>query len=109
MVLIQIIIGGIGFPLIYDVIEKIKCKRKGQVYKLTLFSKVALISYFTVSILTAAAAFAFEFGYTGYQDVDVLTSPDSLGASLMTVPIYDIAHYHEYAHEFGKNVMFNKC
>jgi Trk-type K+ transport system membrane component len=104
MTLIQIIIGGIGFPLIYDVIEKIKCKRKGQTYKLTLFSKVALISYLSVGVITAAAAFGFEFGYTGSENALVLGS--TYGT---TVPIYDIAHYHEYAHEFGKNVMLNKC
>jgi Trk-type K+ transport system membrane component len=104
MALIQIMIGGIGFPLIYDVIEKIRCKRKGQTYKLTLFSKVALISYLTVGMLTAAAAFAFEFGYTGSQNVALLDS-----SSTITVPIYDIAHYHEYGHEFGNNPMLNKC
>jgi Trk-type K+ transport system membrane component len=111
MVLIQIVIGGIGFPLIYDVIEKIKCKKKGQIHKFTLFSKVALISYFSVAVLTAAAAFAFEFGYSGFQNAGMLSN-DSTNASataLMSVPIYDIAHYKEYAHEFGKNVMFNKC
>jgi Trk-type K+ transport system membrane component len=108
MVLCQIIIGGIGFPLIYDVIEKIRCKHKGIPYKLTLFGKVALISYIVVGLITAAAAFGFEYGYTGYQSVSVINN-DSLSVSIQSVPIYDIAHYKEYASEFGKNVTFNKC
>jgi Trk-type K+ transport system membrane component len=107
MALIQIIIGGIGFPLIYDVIEKIKCKHKGIKYKLTLFSKVAFISYFAVAILTTTASFGFEFAYNGYQNAPVLTGGD--GASTLNVPVYDIAHYKEYGHEFGKVSLLNKC
>jgi Trk-type K+ transport system membrane component len=109
MVLIQIIIGGIGFPLIYDVIEKINYRRKGLTYKLTLFSKVALISYFAVGILTAAAAFGFEFGYAGYQNVSQVDLNGKILPDLPPVPIYDIAHYKEMANEFGKNETFNKC
>jgi Trk-type K+ transport system membrane component len=109
MALMQIIIGGIGFPLIYDVIEKIKHKRKGLTYKLTLFTKVAVSSYFIIAVLTAAAAFGFEFGYSGFQYAPVIASNGGLTDSTLNVPIYDIAHYKEYAHEFGKVPMLNKC
>jgi Trk-type K+ transport system membrane component len=108
MVLTQIIIGGIGFPLIYDVIEKIKFKHQGKPYKLSLFSKVALVSYFTVSVLTAGAAFAFEFGYNAHQNA-LLLDPITFQPTGETVKIFDIAHYQELGNEFGKNVMLNKC
>jgi Trk-type K+ transport system membrane component len=42
MAMIEFIIGGIGFPLIFDLIEKVKYKRKGLKYQLSLFTKLGL-------------------------------------------------------------------
>lgn len=46
--MLQIIIGGIGYHVIYDLILKIK---KGRKFKLSLFTKVSLISYFVILLI----------------------------------------------------------
>ena len=64
LVSIEIIIGGIGFPLIFDVYEKYRLKKKHMTYKFTLFTKVCLISYIIVFIISTGSALSFEFFYT---------------------------------------------
>lgn len=60
----EIIIGGIGYPLIFDIYEKIRLKKKNINYKLTLFSKVCLSSYFIILGICLIFAYSFEFGAT---------------------------------------------
>jgi Trk-type K+ transport system membrane component len=95
MVMIEIIIGGIGFPLIYDVIQKNNCKRKGVKYKVTLFTKVALTGYIAVFIVGIASAYGFEYGYPS----NIVNSGG----------LKDIVHYACSNQEFGKNEQFNKA
>lgn len=60
--MIEIIIGGIGYPLIFDLYEKIRLRRMNIKYKLNLFSKVCLISYFIILAIGLIFAYSFEFG-----------------------------------------------
>lgn len=60
--LIEIIIGGIGYPLIFEIYEKIRLKKMNIKYKLTLFSKVCLVSYFIFLAIGLIFAYGFEFG-----------------------------------------------
>lgn len=61
MVLIEFVIGGIGFPLIYDLMEKRKAKKKNVQYQLSLFTKLALVTYILVTIIGLIFAFSFEY------------------------------------------------
>ncbi|MDR3257650.1 MAG: hypothetical protein LBT17_02525 [Mycoplasmataceae bacterium] len=98
-VIIEFVIGGIGFPLIYDLIEKMKAKRKGIKYRLSLFTKLSLTGYLVVSLAGLAFAYGFEYGYTSV---------------ISDHQVFDIAHYKcgilswQGTNEFGKNETFNK-
>jgi Trk-type K+ transport system membrane component len=93
MAMIEFIIGGIGFPLIFDLIEKFKYKRKGLKYQLSLFTKLGLLGFGTVSIIGLIFAFSFEYAFTVH----------SYGG------YNDIVHYVCSHNEFGKNEQFNKA
>jgi Trk-type K+ transport system membrane component len=97
-VIIEFVIGGIGFPLIYDLIEKIKAKHKGVKYQLSLFTKLALTGYLVVTIVGLAFAYGFEYGYT-----DLISGTNAYGGGY-----FDVAHYQSVHGEFGKNEEFNK-
>jgi len=61
MTLIEFVIGGIGFPLIFDIFEKAKYKRHGLPYRLSLLTKVALVTYVIVAIVGLCFAYSFEY------------------------------------------------
>ncbi|MDC8962863.1 TrkH family potassium uptake protein [Metamycoplasma hyosynoviae] len=59
--LISIFIGGVGYPVIYDVYRKIKSlKITEKNYKITLFTKLTLITYLIVSFFGLLFTFIFE-------------------------------------------------
>lgn len=74
----QIIIGGIGYHVIYDLIVKIKKRSK---FRVSLFTKVSLISYFVILfiglILILILEFALNFGIVQklYRNPDNLFLP----------------------------------
>ncbi|MDR3163662.1 MAG: hypothetical protein LBT77_01130 [Mycoplasmataceae bacterium] len=93
MAMIEFIIGGIGFPLIFDLIEKVKYKRKGLKYQLSLFTKLGLWGFAIASVVGLIFAYSFEYSFTvnsyiGYPD---------------------IAHYVCTHKEFGEHEQFNKA
>lgn len=92
LIIVESILGGIGYPLIFDVIEKIKHKKMKQPYKVSLFTKVALLGFISVSIVGLALSFGFEYGYYGIMHGDYK----------------DIAHYQCTNKEFGNVEWFNK-
>lgn len=108
-VLLELFLGGIGFPVIYDFISAIRSRNKKQQYKFSLFTKISLISYFFFTVFGLILAFSFEFtDHTYFLDV------------ASGFKIYDIAHYKDVAQQgiiapivstpaFGKNTLFNKC
>jgi Trk-type K+ transport system membrane component len=83
--LLESIVGGIGFPLIYDVIEKRRHHKLKLKYHFTLFSKVVLAAFAVVTSIGLIFNFSFEYAYIGTYHpamaVDYfppfLTSPDS--------------------------------
>lgn len=60
--MIQIIIGGIGYPVIFDIIQKIKSKIHKTTYHISLFSKICLMAYFSLMLLGLIFLSGFEFG-----------------------------------------------
>lgn len=62
LTMLEIFLGGIGYPLIFDVYEKIRYKKAGLKYNFSLFTKICLIAYFVVFIIGLAAAYGFEYG-----------------------------------------------
>lgn len=62
MTMLEIFLGGIGYPLIFDVYEKIKHKKAGLKYRFSLFTKICLIAYFAVFFIGLGSAYGFEYG-----------------------------------------------
>ncbi len=95
-VTIEIIVGGIGYPLIFDIYTKIKLKRLHLKHKLTLFSKVCLVSYFAVLAVGLIFSYGFEFGAVNTSD---------LPGNISFVSICN-DETHKY---WGNCELFNKC
>lgn len=60
--IIQIIIGGIGYPVIYDLLQFFKLKHHRQKFRFSLFTKVSSITYFVVLLVGIIFLFSFEYG-----------------------------------------------
>ena len=67
MTMILIVIGGIGYPIIFDIYEKIRYKKLGLRYRFSLFTKVAALSYIVVFGVGLAVAYGFEYGAQSSQ------------------------------------------
>ncbi|MDE6289760.1 MAG: hypothetical protein K2L64_03260 [Ureaplasma sp.] len=80
--MIQIIIGGLGYPVIYDILTKIKCSFKKIPHRLSIFSKLTLISYFVIFAFGIIFLFSFELSLkTGVYNT--LTNPPDEYKSVM--------------------------
>ena len=97
MIMIEIILGGIGYPLIFDIYEKIRLKRKNIHYRFSLFSKVCAISYVLVFVVGLSISFGFEFGVPNTGNI--------VPGNLTLMSINNTAD-HKY---WGDNELFNKC
>ena len=62
VVILQFIIGGIGYPVIYDCMQWIKKRHRHQKFRFSLFTKVSIITYFLVAFIGLAFMLGFEFG-----------------------------------------------
>lgn len=60
--IIQIIIGGIGYPVIYDLLQYFKLKYYHQKFRFSLFTKVSTITYFIVFFVGVIFLISFEYG-----------------------------------------------
>ncbi|WP_027333937.1 potassium transporter TrkG [Mycoplasma elephantis] len=64
--MILFIIGGIGYPVIYDFLSWVKFifnkKNKGKKYKWSLFTKVSLTTYFLLSFISFLVVISIEVG-----------------------------------------------
>ncbi|TPI01931.1 TrkH family potassium uptake protein [Mycoplasma struthionis] len=61
MTIIVFMIGGIGFPVIYDIWLKIKStNKKNKVHRFSLFTKFTLVTYFATTAIALALTYAFE-------------------------------------------------
>ena len=52
--------GGIGYPVIYDAYLWIKSKFTGKLHRWTLFTKLSMVTYLSIVILSIAIVFAIE-------------------------------------------------
>ena len=94
--MIEIIIGGIGYPLIFDYYEKIRHKRKGLKYNTSLFTKVALCSYLGVLLIGLAISYTYEFCVPGNE-------------TLVSLPNEFVLENGQTIKVFGEHPTFNKC
>ena len=76
--IIQIVIGGIGYPVIYDLTQYFKYKHHRQKFKFSLFTKVSTITYFLVTIMGMAFLFGFEYGINDGSLISQVNSNDLL-------------------------------
>lgn len=59
--IIEFVIGGIGFPVYYDLYYWIKSKSHGKKFRFSLFTKVTLITYFLIALLGVASVMFIEY------------------------------------------------
>ena len=80
--IICLIIGGIGFPIFYDIKKWIKAKRKKEVYHLSLFTKFSLKSYFIVGFVGFILVVASELlaGSEGFLFTKGISTGDKIFA-----------------------------
>ena len=61
MTAILIIVGGIGYPIIFDIYENIRYRKLGLRFHFSLFTKVASLSYLIVFVIGLGLAYLFEY------------------------------------------------
>ncbi|MBQ0045690.1 MAG: TrkH family potassium uptake protein [Mycoplasma sp.] len=106
LIVLELIIGGLGHFVWFDVIEKIKCKAIGRRYKMSLYSKVAISVYAIVAVFGLAGAFIAEF--TNPQINSTLVVDSIHGRPILMKDLCIIGNQNQFG-EFGKNPMLNKC
>lgn len=106
LIVIELIIGGLGHFVWFDVIEKIKCKATGQRYKMTLYSKVAISVYIIVACLGLMGTFLSEFLDPRIHSNLVIDSID--GHNILLKDLTIVGNQNQFG-EFGKTPMVNKC
>ncbi len=106
LIVLELIIGGLGHFVWFDVIEKIKCKATGKRYKMSLYSKVAISVYVMVAVLGLAGTFAAEF--TDPRASSELIVGSVGGHYIMLKDITIVGNRNLFG-EFGANPMVNKC
>lgn len=97
--IIQIIFGGIGYPIIYDFFEHIHHRIKKRYHQLNLFFKIGLIGYFSITLVGGAFLFGMEFGLKNSFVNYLSEHPDVMKLKDTTVDIHQV---------FGRNITLNK-
>lgn len=75
---LQFIIGGIGYPAIYDLTQYISHKYRHQKFKFSLFTKVSTITYFIVFLIGLSFVLGFEYGLDAGGLISTLKHNDTL-------------------------------
>jgi len=60
LTMLCIIFGGIGFPVIFELVSYFNAKRKKETFKFSLYFKIAMITYFTIMLISIAIVFGIE-------------------------------------------------
>lgn len=58
--IIEFIIGGIGFPVFYDLFSYTKAKAQGIKFRFSLFTKITTLTYFIVTVIGVGGVFLVE-------------------------------------------------
>ena len=83
VILFLFIVGGIGFPILYDTKEYIKNRSSGKKFRFSLLTKLSVLIYFTVALTGWALVVLFEFFIFADQGITAITSsPGSANVSL---------------------------
>lgn len=59
--IILIVIGGLGFPFLYDIRSWFSYKFKKKTFRFSLFSKINFVAYFTIGLIGFIFIFFFEY------------------------------------------------
>ncbi|XQP55745.1 MAG: potassium transporter TrkG [Mycoplasmoidaceae bacterium] len=106
LIIMELIIGGLGHFVWFDVIEKIKCKATKQRYKMTLYTKVAITVYIIVAVIGLGGTFLTEFLDPKAYSSLAITSEQ--GKLILMKDLTIVGNQNQFG-EFGKNPMLNKC
>ncbi len=106
--ILEFILGGIGYPVIYDICEAINCKIHRRYFRFSLFTKTTLITYFIVGVMGLIFSFAFEFGVSGglINKVDFIIN--ELQAQQTNLNGIDAHIYDKLQTYYGDASMWNK-
>ena len=112
LIVLELIIGGLGHFVWFEVIEKIRCNAMHKQYKMTLYSKVAISVYLIVAAFGVGASLITEFfGKAVHSDVNVLPTAiygvDALPAKELTI-IGNTNSHGEWGNGSASSVMYNK-
>ena len=106
LIVLELIIGGLGHFVWFDVVEKIKCKATGKRYKMTLYSKVAISVYAIVAVLGLGGTFACEFlNPDAKSNLEIGT----YAGQVIYLKDLTIVGNRNLFGEFGNHSMVNKC
>lgn len=87
--LVLFIVGGIGYPVIYDTYSWIghKIMKKPGNYSFSLFSKISCISYFVISIVGLIFSFSFELSSITNLDggIPLWQTNENTGSKIMAI------------------------
>ncbi len=72
MLLVLFIIGGIGFPLIYDLKEWFVHRKKNKVFRFSLLTKVSIVSYVGFSLFIWSTTLLFDMAILNDGSFDTL-------------------------------------
>lgn len=108
LIILELVIGGLGHFVWFEVIEKIRCKAIHKQYKMSLYSKVAITVYLIVAVLGVIGALLTEF-FSNAINNDALIDPNPpFGTYVIPIKEITIIGNTNQLGEFGTNVMYNK-
>lgn len=81
--IIQLVIGGIGFPVFYDIYSYFKAKIHGRRFRFSLFTKVTVVTYFIIAFLGLGSVILVEL--VSPKDSESIWGNMSNGRAMMVI------------------------
>lgn len=81
--IIEFVIGGIGFPVFYDLFSYIRSKTQGKRFRFSLFTKITVVTYFIVAIVGVGSVVLVEL--VSPVNEDTIWGNTSNGNALMII------------------------
>ncbi len=104
-IVLELIIGGLGHFVWFEIIQKIRYKSIKKTYFMSLYSKIAIVVYLAVAVIGLLSTFCFEFASPLINN----TFPISNDIPNMIVKELTIIGNSNLHNEFGNAPMYNKC
>ncbi len=108
LTILEFVLGGIGYPVIYDVYEAINCKIHCRHFRFSLFTKTSILTYFIVGAIGLVFSFSFEFGVSGGLINQVDTILNHLNANKDSLGVVDTHIYDKLQNYYGDAATWNK-